>query len=112
MFLEGSVGALEHTLGTVEYEGVSRHKVTDLVRQGKGLEALLRCIVFPSNLSGSSGLGLAGSGVATANAFRHPIQRSLARRRTFDRQTGCHRHARPLFQDLTSIKCTRLVSAS
>jgi SAM-dependent methyltransferase len=47
IFIDGSVGALEHTQGEVEYAGPSRDYLTHLVRKGKGLEALLRCVAFP-----------------------------------------------------------------
>ena len=41
------VGAFEHCLGGVEYEGPSRNYLTSLVLGGKGLDALLHCIAFP-----------------------------------------------------------------
>lgn len=50
IFIEGPVGALEHTLGRVEYQGVSRDKLTELVQKGRGLDALLHCIAFPLRL--------------------------------------------------------------
>lgn len=47
IFIDGPIGAMEHTLGTVEYEGPSRDSLTNLVLAGKGLDALLRCVAFP-----------------------------------------------------------------
>lgn len=51
IFVDGPVGALEHTQGGVEYEGPHRDSLTDLVLSGKGLDALLRCIAFPLKIS-------------------------------------------------------------
>jgi SAM-dependent methyltransferase/uncharacterized protein YbaR (Trm112 family) len=50
IFIRGTVGALEHTTGMVEYQGPPCSYITSLVLSGKGLEALLRCIAFPLNL--------------------------------------------------------------
>jgi SAM-dependent methyltransferase/uncharacterized protein YbaR (Trm112 family) len=47
IFIDGPVGALEHTRGAVEYAGSSRDSLTELVLAGRGLEALVRCIAFP-----------------------------------------------------------------
>lgn len=49
---ERRVGAYEHTTGTEEYRGPTPFELTDLIRTGKGTEALLDCLAIPVVLPG------------------------------------------------------------
>lgn len=50
ILMKGTVGSFEHTEGHVEYQGPSIDDLTRLVRDGHGLDALLRCIAFPHTI--------------------------------------------------------------
>lgn len=41
------IGAYEHTTATEEYKGPTPAELTDLIRAGKGIEALLECLAIP-----------------------------------------------------------------
>jgi SAM-dependent methyltransferase/uncharacterized protein YbaR (Trm112 family) len=47
VLMNGSIGAFEHTEGTVDFAGTSKDELVRLVLAKQGFEALLRCITFP-----------------------------------------------------------------